>query len=122
MIDALADDLPDFSQANRTCCFLHIVNLIAKTLLKQFDVPGKQAEDVANEAERLLLKLVKDIDIEEMMTRLDTANKSEGDNDDDEDNVKGWVDEMKLLSEEERKNLGEHIAPVRLVLVTYHPS
>src|ERR1700721_1605940 len=79
MIDALADDLPDFSQANRTRCFLHIVNLIEKTLLKQFDVPGKQAEDVANEAERLLLKLAKDIDIEEMMTRLDTANKSEGD-------------------------------------------
>ncbi|PBK68153.1 hypothetical protein ARMSODRAFT_841952, partial [Armillaria solidipes] len=40
MIEALGDsaDVPSFSgQVSRTRCFAHIVNLMAKSLLKQFD-------------------------------------------------------------------------------------
>ncbi|KAF8869379.1 hypothetical protein BD779DRAFT_1457603, partial [Infundibulicybe gibba] len=51
MIDELAFTLPDFSAANRTQCFLHIVNLVRKSLTKQFDIPKKQADaaiDTAN--------------------------------------------------------------------------
>jgi len=45
MVDELVDMLLNFSgQANHCCCFLHIVNLVAKTLLKQFDVQKKDTE------------------------------------------------------------------------------
>ncbi|KAF8546724.1 hypothetical protein OG21DRAFT_1383697, partial [Imleria badia] len=38
MIDSLSDLIPAFTgPKNQTCCFLHIVNLIAKSLLCQFD-------------------------------------------------------------------------------------
>jgi hypothetical protein len=51
MIDELVDLLPRFpGQANRCRCFLHIVNLIAKTLLKQFDVPKKGVDAALDEA------------------------------------------------------------------------
>ncbi|KAF8961228.1 hypothetical protein BDZ97DRAFT_1599153, partial [Flammula alnicola] len=37
MISELEDLLPEFSAANHTCCFLHVNNLVARTLVKQFD-------------------------------------------------------------------------------------
>lgn len=53
--------------------------------------------------------------MEEMVT---VAEAGAGDKDDDEtDNVEGWVDEIALLSDEERAELHENIGPVRLVLV-----
>jgi len=116
MIDKLVDLLPNFSgQANHCRCFLHIVNLIAKTLLKQFDVPKKDAESALDDAERELLELAAGIDMEEMVT---VAEEGAGDKDNEEnDDVEGWVDEMALLSEEERVALRENVGPVRLVLV-----
>ncbi|KAG2342365.1 hypothetical protein BDR05DRAFT_886472 [Suillus weaverae] len=42
MITELADMVGHFGGKTAwTCCFLHIVNLIAKSLLKQFDIPKK---------------------------------------------------------------------------------
>lgn len=116
MVDELVDMLPNFSgQANHCRCFLHIVNLVAKTLLKQFDVPKKDAESALDNAERELLELAAGIELEEMVT---VAEAGAGDKDDEEnDNEEGWVDEMALLSEEERAALREKVGPVRLVLV-----
>ncbi|KAG1871907.1 hypothetical protein C8R48DRAFT_556663, partial [Suillus tomentosus] len=38
MVNELSDLLEDFpGETNRTQCFLHIVNLVAKTLIRQFD-------------------------------------------------------------------------------------
>src|SRR5882762_8692376 len=116
MIDELVDMLPNFpGQVNHCHCFLHIVNLIAKTLLKQFDVPTKDAESALDDAEKELLELAAGIDMEEMVT---VAQAGAGDKDDDKnDDVEGWVDEMALLSEEERAALRENVGPVRLVLM-----
>ncbi|KAF8581722.1 hypothetical protein K439DRAFT_1353049 [Ramaria rubella] len=45
MSDQLDQFVKDFPrEANRTRCFAHIVNLIAKSLLKQFDIPAKRAD------------------------------------------------------------------------------
>ncbi|KAF8873647.1 hypothetical protein CPB84DRAFT_1657788, partial [Gymnopilus junonius] len=33
----LAQQVPAYSAVNRTRCFLHILNLVAKSLLRQFD-------------------------------------------------------------------------------------
>jgi len=121
MTDKLVDMLPNFlGQANHCHCFLHIVNLIVKTLLKQFDVPKKNVDAALNAAERELLELAAGINMEEMVT---IAEIGAGDKDDDEtDNVEGWVDEMALLSDEERAELNKNIGPVRLVLVKVSES
>jgi len=127
MIDELVDLLPNFpGAANRCRCFLHIVNLIAKTLLKQFEVPKKDVEAALDAAEQELLDLAAGTDMEEMVT---VAEGGLGDGE-DADNVDGWVDEMDLLSEEESEELRKNIQPVRLVLVkvsnikrfTYHSN
>jgi hypothetical protein len=116
MIDKLVDMLLNFSgQANHCRCFLHIVNLIAKTLLKQFDVPKKDAESVLDNAEKELLELAAGIDMEEMVT---VAEAGSGDKDNDEnDDVEGWVDETALLSGEGGAALHENVGPVHLVLM-----
>lgn len=117
MTDELVDMLPKFlGQANHCRCFLHVVNLIAKTLLKQFDIPKKDVESALDAAERELLELAAGIELEEMVT---LAEEGAGDKDDREeiDNIEGWVDEMALLSEDERDELRENVVPVRLVLV-----
>ncbi|KAG6838083.1 hypothetical protein C0991_001948 [Blastosporella zonata] len=50
MIDKLGYLLDDYPGAtSHTRCFAHIVNLIAKSLLKQFDVPKKKADDALRE-------------------------------------------------------------------------
>lgn len=114
MIEELVDLLPNFpGPANRCRCFLHIVNLIAKTLLKQFDVPRKDASAALDAAEQKLLELAAGLDVEELMT---VAESGTGDEVDD-DNVDGWVDEMAELTEEEGDELHKQIQPARLVLV-----
>lgn len=114
MIDELVDLLPNFpGPANRCRCFLHIVNLIAKTLLKQFEVPKKDISAALDAAEQELLELAAGTDMEEMVT---VAEGGLGDGK-DADDVEGWVNEMDLLSEEESEELRKSIQPVRLVLV-----
>ena len=69
MIDKLVNLLLNFPGApNQTRCFLHIVNLIAKQLLKQFDVPGKNATMVLDEVEREPQELADGLDLEELVT------------------------------------------------------
>jgi hypothetical protein len=90
-------------------------NLIAKTLLKQFDIPKKDAESTLDNAERELLDLTAGIDMEETVT---VAEAGPGDKDDEKnDNVEGWIDEMALLSDEEQTALHKKVGPVQLVLV-----
>ena len=55
MINELVDLLPNFSSVpSQTQCFLHIMYLITKQLLKQFDVPRKNADVVLDKVEREL--------------------------------------------------------------------
>ena len=40
MIEELANLLDDFpGPANQTWCFLHIINLVVKSIIQQFDLP-----------------------------------------------------------------------------------
>ena len=66
-----------------------------------------------NDAEWELLEMAAGLDIEELLTR---AESKLGDNDDD-NNMEGWVDEMDKLSVEEKEELHENIQLVQLVLV-----
>jgi hypothetical protein len=96
--------------ASHTRCFLHIVNLVAKSLLRQFDAKKVTVE---NDAE--LTEWVNDLTEEENAARI------RGEDDDnatgDKDNDDGWVDEMNELSENEKLELERSIRPVKLALV-----
>ena len=115
MVDKLSTLLHEFpGEANRMRCFLHIVNLVVKQLLKQFDVPRKDADSVLDEAEQQLLELAAGIDIEELVT---SAEQGAGLGSEGNDDIDGWVDEMEALDSDEREELEKSVQPIRLVLV-----
>ncbi|KAG6893928.1 hypothetical protein C0992_008143 [Termitomyces sp. T32_za158] len=73
MVEELAGLLPEFLGApHQTRCFAHIINLVAKSLLKQFDTPKKKRhhevldsnlDDVAEEIEFDNVSTSKSIDM-----------------------------------------------------------
>ena len=123
MIAELAKILPKFSEVSHTRCFLHIVNLVAKSIIKQFDVPKKQEDEHLDKAEQELRNLAGDVELEEQeaveaMTQHQIGGNTDSEiEDQNDDDVDGWVDEMTLLSPAEREQVEEDIRPVKLVLV-----
>jgi hypothetical protein len=107
--------LTKFSPVNRTRCFAHILNLVAKSLLKQFDVKKDDKEDDLNDEERTLLAMAGDIEQEEMLSAQE-QDDADGEVEDDDD-LEGWVDEVEALTPGERENLNESIRPVKKMLV-----
>ncbi|GBE82268.1 hypothetical protein SCP_0406520 [Sparassis crispa] len=108
MINELAELIESFQgQANRACCFDHIVNLMVKTLLCQFDVLKGKAEDALDDAECALIKLAEDLDMGE----------EDGHEEDAPDNIDRWKDEHLGLTPEEREVLDTSIWPVKLILM-----
>ena len=72
MIDELEDLLPKISKVNHTRCFLHVNNLVGRTLVRQFDVPNAPKPtpgDVTNDPDQELHELAADIDLEDQQTR-----------------------------------------------------
>ncbi len=116
MIDELATLLNDFpGSTNRTRCFAHILNLVVKSILQQFDVPKVKRQEVVDKATEALLKLAGDIEEEEWRTICDSARGENGDEIEDDD-VEGWVDERDLMGENELEELDEALRPVRFLL------
>ena len=69
MVTEMPKSLTCFSPVNHTWCFMHILNLIAKSLLKQFDAKlDENNQGDLNDRERGLLALASDIEWEELMT------------------------------------------------------
>jgi hypothetical protein len=107
MIAELAKILLNFSEVGHTQCFLHIVNLMAKSVIRQFDVQKKQDDEHLDEAEQELRNLAGNVNLEneqaeEVMQQFQLSGEIyAGDEDEDNDDVKGWIDEMMLLSPSE---------------------
>jgi hypothetical protein len=104
MIDELAELIPTFGGApSWTRCFLHVVNLVAKSLIWQFDVKKGQTPALESESDKqmqeTLLELSENIEREEEET-LGTYDDSTTD-DPGGDNDEGWVDKIEQLSEDE---------------------
>ena len=117
MIDNLDDSLTGFLSLNRTRCFAHILNLVAKALLKQFDLKTEPATDL-NVDERLLLENATDIETEELTMPQEPNDDEEDTIDVDiDDDDAGWVGEIEALTPEERIDLDESIWPVKRTLV-----
>jgi len=99
---------------SQTRCFAHILNLIAKSIIRQFDVPRAQADKALDEATNALVELAGNIDLEEQETaeRGDDRDKNEED-----ENTEDWVDEREAMTVEQIAKLEESVRPVRLMLV-----
>lgn len=118
MVDELANIMETFpGQKVRVRCFLHILNLVVKTILRQFDIPKNLKKDIIAEA------------MQELEALPDNIEDGEGDDDDDEgenkglpdgedeDNVEGWEDEREGMTEEKISELDERVQPVQRLLL-----
>ena len=127
MVNELAKSLPNWDVAKRTRCFAHIINLVAKSLLKQFDVIKKPADDEESaeihisDDEREFQELAAGLDEEEQQM-LEETDDADDDNMEENDDVAGWFDEIADMDEEDREELLKNIKPVSRVLfkVCFH--
>ena len=113
MIDKLGSILDTFpGSTNQTRCFLHIITLVAKSVLCQFELPKASDKDLLSEGAKELVALAEDLE-----ANMDDHNGE--DNDDDEledDNDDEEQGECEGMSDEEIAKLEECVQPVRLVL------
>ena len=133
MIKHLATLIKTFpGTANKTQCFMHILNLIAKSVLHQFEALKSKGRDVLDDAARELAMVFDDledddIDLNDDMADLDgggNEDSGEGDKDIDDgmvdDDDDGLLDKRDGMSEEELVNLEKSVKPVQLVLTKVH--
>ena len=105
MIEELANRLDDFpGPANQTRCFTHVLNLVVKSIIRQFDSPNSKNDKHLNEATNEMLSFAGNIELEGEEGR------------DEDDNVEGWIDEHELMTEEELEKLDDSVEPLRLLL------
>jgi hypothetical protein len=122
MIDTLAKILRRFpGRANHVRCLAHIVNLVAKVILRRFDARKKQAKDgsdVYDVGEELPDDEAPDEDeFADLMKDADKEEK-EMDDGDGEDGVdmEDDITEVEAVMREEIKNAAMATQPVRHVL------
>jgi hypothetical protein len=111
MIEEIAKGIPEFpGSANQTRCFLHIVNLVAKSVLRQFELPKTKGNDALTEAAQELAALSSDLEHDE---EEDLA--VDGDSEDEDDDEDGLQDGREGMSDAEIARLEKSVQPVRLV-------
>jgi nucleoside-diphosphate-sugar epimerase len=128
MIEHLATLIENFpGAANQTRCFTHILNLVAKSVLRQFEAPKSKGRNVLDDAARELATIFDDLEDDDVDLNDDAESdgggnedSGEGDEDVDDDVVDddddGLPDEREGMSEEELANLEKSVKLVRLVL------
>jgi hypothetical protein len=126
MIEELAILIDTFpGAANQTRCFAHILNLVAKSVLRQFEAPKVKGDKATDGAAKELAAVFEEVDDKlESKSEASESGSNEGggdgndDDDDDvvEDNEDGLPDERDGMSEEELTSLKENVKPIRLVL------
>lgn len=117
MIAHLGEILEDFPGAsNQTRCFDHITNLVAHSTLRPFDVAKAKADGVLDEAEQELQDLMQDLEDIGVAPDLEGMEDADGEDENDDD-VDGWVDERESLTETERVALDASVRPVKLILL-----
>ena len=107
MIEELANLLDDFpGPANQIRCFTHVLNLVVKSIIRQFDSPKSKNDKNINEATNELLSLAGNIEFDE----------EDDEGEDEDDSVEGWIDKRTLMTPEELEELDESVEPLRLLL------
>ena len=86
MIAELANLLDNFpGPANQTRCFAHILNLVVKSVIQQFDLPKSKGGRILDDAVKELLSLAGNIEFEE-----DELARRDGKEGEDEDDVSSY--------------------------------
>ena len=137
MVESLATIMSHFSgEANRARCLAHIVNLVAKIILRQFDASKekkrKNSPDIVNDNNNEIVvdkdkvvveENVEDSDDDEQMERVMDKEEKEmdeggGDDEDDEDGEKLLQDAeiLEELMEDDIERVGMKAKPVRQAL------
>jgi hypothetical protein len=116
MIEKLERRLIDFPGAsNRARCFTHILNLVVKSIMHQFDVssarPGPSG--VTDERREELMRLAGDIDAEDQ----ELEEEDYEDDPEEPDNSDGWIDEREEMAEEDVDELDDNVQPIRFLLM-----
>lgn len=107
MVEELANLIENFpGAANQTRCFTHVLNLVVKSIIKQFDLPTKQGDKVLDDATKELVNLAGDLEDDE----------DDDDEDGEDDNEEGLVDEREMMDKEELDELDANVQPIRLLL------
>ncbi|KAG1824842.1 uncharacterized protein BJ212DRAFT_1260535, partial [Suillus subaureus] len=117
MVDGLKDLLPDFGRAaSHTQCFFHTVNLIAKSLLGEFNITKKAK--AGRETDNDVASDTSDMELADLSNEVQSEDASANVGDEElPDNEDGWVDEVALLDQDEQIELQRNIQPVKLVLL-----
>ena len=120
MIDHLAVLVDTFpGAANQMRCFAHILNLVAKRVLRQFEAL-KKGKSVDDAAAKELAAVVDEISLNKDEEASDGGSDDDGDECDDvdddvvDDDEEGVQDDE--LSEDELMSVKENVKPIRLVL------
>ena len=117
MVTEMPKSLTCFSPVKCTQCIAHILKLVTKSLLKQFDTkPDENDQGDLNDRERGLLALAGNIEQEELTTTQEYDQDDDGEIKEGDD-VEGWVDEVHVLSPQEQENLEESLLPVKWMLI-----
>ena len=104
---------------SQTWCFAHILNLIAKSILRQFDILRAQVNN--DHATVALIELAGNIEFEEEEMDEYGDNDNDNDNSDDQEevmeNTDDWVNEREAMTMEQLAELDKSVQPVRWMLV-----
>jgi len=122
MVEHLSILVENFPGApNQTRCFSHILNLVAKSVLHQFDAPKKKANEDSDdlvEATSVLAELTRELELDESAEEdqedEEGQDDSKADDADKEDNEPH--DERDGMLEDELLELEASLIPARLML------
>lgn len=120
--------LPDYIPVNHTRCFLHIVNLIARSLVKQFDAPSQSANTDDVDAE--LLDVAEGLELENAIAAANHDDRLGDSDTNSEDKSDDGVEDLNqdntnipgpILNDDEQAALDNSTRPVKLLLAkVYH--
>lgn len=128
LLKASCTERPWLRQTHCVRCFLHVVNLIAQTLLWQFDSPrckgSAKGEGRGNGTDELREQCEQHTNKAAILNKSD--NELEPDEDESnntpriQDDPDGWVDELAEMGEWDQDMHAQYIAPLRLTVVKVH--
>jgi hypothetical protein len=118
MIEHLANLIETFpGAANQTRCFMHIINLVAKSVLRQFETSKVKGKNAMDDAKKELAAVFEALDSH---SECEASESGGNGNDEDDDvvvdNEDGLPDERDGMSDKELTSLEENVKPIRLVL------
>jgi hypothetical protein len=116
MIKKLVKLLTGFSVINHMHCFLHVVNLVAKSLIQQFDLPKKIRNEQLGDADRELYDVTENLVLDKTKATAAHGDKQGEDEESDDDDLEGWIDKQEELMAKERKQLHVSTRPFKLTL------